>query len=1418
MRPICTVVVDGLPSESSSSSYPGPVSVSEMSLLHALGPVQTWLGQELEKCGIDAMIYTRYVLSLLLHDSYDYDLQEQENDIFLGWEKGAYKKWGKSKKKCSDLTLEEMKKQAAVQCLRSASDESSGIETLVEELCSKLKDLQSKQEEKIHKKLEGSLTPETDLSPTAKDQVEMYYEAFPPLSEKPVCLQEIMTVWNKSKVCSYSSSSSSSTVPPTSTDTSSPKDCNSESEVTKDRSNKVSATVQERTQQKKSKNEKENKFSNNTVEEKPVLYKKQVRHKSEGKMRPRSWSSGSSEAGSSSSGNQGEYKASMKCIKVRHKTREVRSKKGRNGQSRLSVKSGEKVDRKVHSGSSSSSSSSGSIKQLCKRGKRPLKEIGRKEAGGSDGKDLYLDSRNEKEYKEEPLWYTEPITEYFVPLSRKSKLETTYRNREDICGVTSEAVEELSESVHGLCISNNNTHKTYLAAGTFIDGHFVEMPAVLNEDIDLTGTSICSQPEDDKYLDDVHLSELTHFYEVDIDQSMLDPGASDTMQGESRILNMIRQKSKEKTDFEAECCIVLDGMELQGESAIWTDSTSSVGAEGWFLQDLSNLAQFWECCSSSSSGDADGESFGGDSPIRFSPILDSTMLNSHVLAGNQELFSDINEGSGINSCFSVFEVQCSNSVLPFSFETLSLGNENADSSSTANILGKTQSRLLIWTKNSAFDENEHCSNLSTRTCSPWSHSEETRSDNETINIPYEESTQFNAEDINYVVPRVSSNYVDEEILDFLPEETCQQQARSLGEMPTLIFKKKSKLESVCGIQLEQKAESKDYETTQGCRESSPHGDGYSSGVIKDIWTNMTDRNSAAMVEIEGIEDELFSTDVNNYCCCLDTEAKVETLQEPNKAVQRSEYHLWEGQKENVEKRAFVSNDLSKVDGGDYTTPSKPWDVNQDKENSFILGGVYGELKTFNSDGEWAVVPPGHSKGSLLQCAASDVVTIAGTDVFMTPGNSFAPGHRQLWRPFVSFEQNEQSKSGDNGLNKGFSFIFHEDLLGACGNFQVEEPGLEYSFSSFDLNNPFSQVLHVECSFEPEGIASFSPSFKPKSILCSDSDSEVLHPRICGVDRTQYRAIRISPRTHFRPISASELSPGGGSESEFESEKDEGGIAVPPQVDVFEDPQADLKPLEEDAEKEGHYYGKSELESGKFLPRLKKSGMEKSAQTSLDSQEESAGMLPVGNQDPCLECSMKESLEGRVVESSKVNCRIVEPREETGRFCSCKAGCHFPTYEDNPVSSGEHEERMSGSQEKQCWWEKALYSPLFPASQCEECYTNAKGENGVGELADVKEVSNDDEHLLDFNMVSLSMVWGRKFISYFIRVGYCIFPFITVLRLPSNEIPAKTFKSFSSLTLFFNLLCILSIFLKVPQGVVLWGVQPFVPTAVLLVDK
>lgn len=83
MRPVSSDCDGAAPPESLSCSRPlvGSLPAAEMSLLQSLGPVQNWLGQELEKCGIDAVIYTRYVLSLLLHDSYDYDLQDQVRNM-----------------------------------------------------------------------------------------------------------------------------------------------------------------------------------------------------------------------------------------------------------------------------------------------------------------------------------------------------------------------------------------------------------------------------------------------------------------------------------------------------------------------------------------------------------------------------------------------------------------------------------------------------------------------------------------------------------------------------------------------------------------------------------------------------------------------------------------------------------------------------------------------------------------------------------------------------------------------------------------------------------------------------------------------------------------------------------------------------------------------------------------------------------------------------------------------------------------------------------------------------------------------------------------------------------------------------------------------------------------------------------------
>ncbi|XP_077356037.1 uncharacterized protein KIAA0232 homolog [Festucalex cinctus] len=1333
MRPVNSDSDGPAPPESLSCSYTlvAPLPASEMSLLQSLGPVQSWLGQELEKCGIDAMIYTRYVLSLLLHDSYDYDLQDylQENDIFLGWEKGTGKKWGKSKKKGgTDLSLEEMKKQAAVQCLRSASDENSGIESLVEELCSKLRDIQNKQKEEkqIQKKSDGSHSPERVESPSSKDQVEMYYEAFPPLSEKPVCLQEIMTVWNKAKACTYSSSSSSA-APQTSTDTSSPKDCNSECEAVKERNPEACVTItsatNERGQQRRSKKEKENRYHGGVAaEEKNTVHtKRHARHRSEGKYRARSWSSGSSEGGSSSSGNQGDKSFRSKAVRIRHKSREAgKNKRQRNsGQPKLQLKAIDKEERR-NTGGSFANAGTGKQPQLYKKSRRSLKEI-YKDPVWPQANEKGFEDRNAKEYMEEPLWYTEPITDYFVPFSSKqSKLETKYRSKvgspEDVALSADMAL--LPERIQGICVANENYPRTYLAAGSFVDGHFVEAPGEAEEETaELIGTSSCPQPEDSGHLDDKHLPEFTDFYEVDIYQSILDTSASDSLQ-ESRILSMIRQKSKEQR----ESCLVLDGFEQQGKSAIRADLEEASGSYGFLMEDLDSMAQVWGCYSPSTSDDIDGESFMGDSPVRLSPLLDSVSFALRNLSGNlvePPVPETASEPSGLNSsCFSLFELQYDSPTLSFPRDSLSVTHEsNADSSSCHDPHANKQSRLLIWTKNSAFDETEQCSNLSTRTCSPWSHSEETRSDNEHGNIPAEEpAAPISTEEMDCVIPPISGTYLEDEILDFLQEESgrkCEQASICTTSCQT--YTKKSKLESLCGIALEED-ESKQYSTSVFSDKTNQQRGEYSSGIIKDIWSAVGEAKSTASRQGgEKMSEKVFSEDSGGYCGgSLEVQAKGVPVEAPQKkAVQRSEYHLWEGKNEEQD---LTKNKLSKLDGaGDYMTPSKPWDLRSDKDStSFIIGGVYGELKTLSCDKNWAVVPPNESQHGLLQstvasASSSEMVTITGTDVLVNKGSCFAPGHRRLWRPLVSFGQSEHAIAGSReGLNKGFSFFFREDLLGSYDGLRNEEQRLEYPFASFDLNNPFSQVLRVECSFEPEGMASFSPGFKPKSILCSDSESEAFCPQIYGINQTQYRAIRISPRTHFRPISASELSPGGVSDSEAETDKEEASFPILAPVDVFDDPQADLKPLEEDAECEGPYYGKSELESGKFLPRLKKSGMEKSAQTSLDSQEGPSVLLPIAEQEKCLDCQTADDVStagGQMNTSVGPLQKVESPVENQSYMCAAasqipKYGIAYDFVRDVPEFpllniSGQR----GGNQDDECWWQNTLCPPLFPGSQC-----------------------------------------------------------------------------------------------------------------------
>nr|AAI42744.1 Zgc:158564 protein [Danio rerio] len=178
-----------------------------------------------------------------------------------------------------------------------------------------------------------------------------------------------------------------------------------------------------------------------------------------------------------------------------------------------------------------------------------------------------------------------------------------------------------------------------------------------------------------------------------------------------------------------------------------------------------------------------------------------------------------------------------------------------------------------------------------------------------------------------------------------------------------------------------------------------------------------------------------------------------------------------------------------------------------------------------------------------------------------------------------------------------------------------------------------------------------------------------------------------------------------SSSDVESEKEEASIPVG-QADLFDDPQADLKPLEEDAECEGPYYGKSELESGKFLPRLKKSGMEKSAQTSLDSQEGGSTLLPITEQEICVHCEVAADS----VPCSHVQSSVLLQEETSGETepCNCVATGQIPkSGKSLDVAQDMHEfpllnfgeQCLTNMQQEECWWQSSLCSPLFPGSQC-----------------------------------------------------------------------------------------------------------------------
>ncbi|XP_075223238.1 uncharacterized protein LOC142325397 isoform X2 [Lycorma delicatula] len=182
--------------------YPQLVSMPEA--------VRCWLEEQLEARGIDAAIYSRYIFSLLQQKSLD-DFPTQE--VRRGRKRGH---------RDYALDLDQQKRSAAVECLMSASDQKSGIEALVDELCAKLKVIQSEasrpQETTTTAVDTETVVPIQNLLPSHDLELK-YYSAFPPLISKgsvEVFTSQLLntSVWNGKKIlgCSFGKNQSVSNI------------------------------------------------------------------------------------------------------------------------------------------------------------------------------------------------------------------------------------------------------------------------------------------------------------------------------------------------------------------------------------------------------------------------------------------------------------------------------------------------------------------------------------------------------------------------------------------------------------------------------------------------------------------------------------------------------------------------------------------------------------------------------------------------------------------------------------------------------------------------------------------------------------------------------------------------------------------------------------------------------------------------------------------------------------------------------------------------------------------------------------------------------------------------------------------------------------------------------------------------------
>ncbi|XP_043224443.1 uncharacterized protein LOC122382755 isoform X2 [Amphibalanus amphitrite] len=142
--------------------------------------VKEWLEAELECLGIDSAAYARTVLSLLSRDTIDPAEVIQSGYVLIA-NKGGRGAGGLGGPHPPRTREEELKRAEVIECLRSASEDHGGIQLLVDQLISMLKQLPASSEPSGDTASDSSRRPATGDPPPPDDPVLRYEAAFPAL-------------------------------------------------------------------------------------------------------------------------------------------------------------------------------------------------------------------------------------------------------------------------------------------------------------------------------------------------------------------------------------------------------------------------------------------------------------------------------------------------------------------------------------------------------------------------------------------------------------------------------------------------------------------------------------------------------------------------------------------------------------------------------------------------------------------------------------------------------------------------------------------------------------------------------------------------------------------------------------------------------------------------------------------------------------------------------------------------------------------------------------------------------------------------------------------------------------------------------------------------------------------------------------